>query len=39
VDELGARTGLTPAELLGRLAELELSGQARRLPGSLFLRG
>lgn len=38
LDELQARSGRPITELLTRLAELELSGGARRLPGPLFVR-
>ena len=39
VDELQARSGLSPGELLARLTELELESRVRRLPGGLFVRG
>ena len=39
LDELQARSGRSAAELLARLAELELQARVRRLPGGLFLRG
>ncbi len=38
VDELAARSGRSAAELLARLAELELGARVRRLPGALFVR-
>ena len=38
LDELVARTGVAPATLQARLLELELQGQAARLPGGLFQR-
>ena len=38
LDELQARSGRCPAELLARLAELELESRVRRLPGGLFVR-
>ncbi|HEY7791368.1 MAG TPA: DNA-processing protein DprA [Vicinamibacterales bacterium] len=37
VDELAARTGWPAADLLVRLAELELSGFVQRLPGGRFV--
>jgi DNA processing protein len=37
-EALSARTGWGPAELGGRLLELELMGQVARLPGQLFQR-
>lgn len=37
-EALGARTGLSPAELGARLLELELTGAVARLPGALFQR-
>jgi DNA processing protein len=38
LDALAARTGIAPADLSGRLLELELDGQVARLPGQLFQR-
>jgi DNA processing protein len=38
LDELQARSGRSPGELLARLAELELEARVRRLPGGLFVR-
>jgi DNA processing protein len=38
LDELQARSGRSPGELLARLAELELESRVRRLPGGLFVR-
>jgi DNA processing protein len=38
LDALVARTGITPAELQGRLLELELDAEVARLPGGLFQR-
>jgi DNA processing protein len=38
LDALGARTGLSAAELNARLLELELDGRVARLPGGLFQR-
>ena len=38
LDELQARSGRSPGELLARLAELELECRVRRLPGGLFVR-
>jgi DNA processing protein len=38
LDALGARTGIGAAELSARLLELELAGQASRLPGGLYQR-
>jgi len=38
LDALVARTGVAPATLQARLLELELQGQAARLPGGLFQR-
>jgi DNA processing protein len=38
VPELQERSGKPVAELLARLAELELASQVRRLPGALFVR-
>jgi DNA processing protein len=38
LDELQARSGRNPGELLARLAELELESRVRRLPGGLFVR-
>jgi DNA processing protein len=38
VPELQQRSGKPLAELLARLAELELARQVRRLPGALFVR-
>lgn len=38
LDALVARTGIAAAQLQGRLLELELQGQAARLPGGLFQR-
>jgi DNA processing protein len=38
LDELQARSGRPPAELLARLAELELDDRVRRLPGGLYVR-
>jgi DNA processing protein len=38
LDALGARTGLSTAELNARLLELELDGRVARLPGGLFQR-
>ncbi len=38
VDELAARLGTPPSELLGRLLALELDDRVRRLPGALFVR-
>ncbi len=37
-EALSARTGMGPAELGGRLLELELMGEVARLPGQLFQR-
>jgi DNA processing protein len=37
-DQLSARVPLSPAQLLARLAELELSGHVRRVAGGRFLR-
>jgi DNA processing protein len=37
-DQLSARVPLPPAELLARLADLELSGRVRRVAGGRFLR-
>lgn len=36
LDELAALSGLSPADLLPRLLELELAGRLRRLPGGRF---
>lgn len=38
LDALVARTGCSPADLNGRLLELELNGVVMRLPGQLFQR-
>jgi DNA processing protein len=38
IDALVARTGIAPADLQGRLLELELQGDVARLPGGLFQR-
>jgi DNA processing protein len=38
IDALVARTGVAPADLQGRLLELELQGDVARLPGGLFQR-
>jgi DNA processing protein len=38
VEEIASRCGRGVPELLARLAELELGGRVRRLPGSLFVR-
>jgi DNA processing protein len=38
LDELGARTGLSAAELAARLLVLELQGRVARLPGQRFQR-
>jgi DNA processing protein len=38
VDEIAARSGCALPDLLARLAELELGGGVRRLPGALFVR-
>ena len=38
LDEISARTGLSVAELLPRLLELELRGEVSREPGGRFLR-
>ncbi len=38
IDGLGAETGLSPAQLLPRLLDLELRGAVRRLDGGRFVR-
>jgi DNA processing protein len=38
LDALGARTGMSTAELNAQLLELELDGRVARLPGGLFQR-
>jgi DNA processing protein len=38
LDAIGARTGMSTAELGARLLELELEGHVERLPGGLFQR-
>ncbi len=38
LDVLGARTGMSAAELSARMLELELSGLVARLPGGLYQR-
>jgi DNA processing protein len=38
LDELAAASGAPPAEVLARLARLELDSRVRRLPGALFVR-
>jgi len=38
VEQLATETGMSPARLLQRLAELELSGLVRRLEGGRFVR-
>ena len=37
LDQLAARSGLTAAELAGRLTELEMRGEIRRMPGGYSL--
>jgi DNA processing protein len=38
LDEIQVRSGWSTPELLARLAELELEGRVRRLPGATFVR-
>jgi len=38
LDDLQARSGWPTPQLLARLAELELQGRVRRLPGAMFVR-
>jgi predicted Rossmann fold nucleotide-binding protein DprA/Smf involved in DNA uptake len=38
LDELVSATGRPPADLLARLASLELGGQVTRVPGGCFVR-
>jgi hypothetical protein len=38
VEEVQRKSGRPPSEVLGRLTELELARQVRRLPGALFVR-
>lgn len=38
LEEVQRQTGRPAAEVLGRLAELELASRVRRLPGALFVR-
>jgi DNA processing protein len=39
LEELQARSGLAPVDLLRRLTQLELESRVRRVPGSLYVRG